>query len=102
MTFLKNEKRSCNHCWSGKAISITQLACVFAALFIQHAIRVRHIVICDLSSSTVLFPTLSHKRHDFRKKKLLKIKCVFRISLRLSEIYFILRRTEQDIIENLY
>ena len=29
------------------------------------------------------FPKLSHKRHDFRKKKLLKIKCVFWFSQQL-------------------
>jgi len=38
------------------------------ALGIQHALRMRHIVICDLPDSTI-FPTLSHKPHDFRKKK---------------------------------
>ena len=37
--------------------------------------RMRHIVICGLSGSTI-FSTLSHKRHDFRKKKLLSTKCV--------------------------
>jgi hypothetical protein len=30
------------------------------------------------------FFTLSHKRHEFRKKKLLSIKCVFWLSLELS------------------
>ena len=51
-----------------------------------------------LSSVAALqhFSTFSHKRHDFRKK-LLDIKCVFRVSLqRLSETFFILRRTERD------
>jgi len=35
------------------------------------------------------------------QKKLLNIKCVFQVSQQLlSEIFFILRRTEQDMIEN--
>ena len=48
------------------------------------------------------FPTLSHKRHDFRKQ-LLKEKNVFRDFLQLLfEFFFILRRIEQDMIENVY
>jgi hypothetical protein len=45
------------------------------------------------------FPTLSHKRHDFRIK-LLDTKCVFWFSLQLlSEIIFILKRIERDMIK---
>jgi len=47
------EALSCNHCCSGKAISITYSECVFLALVIQHAIQLRHIVTCDLSGSTI-------------------------------------------------
>jgi len=35
---------------------------VFAALIIQHAVRMRHVVICDLSALQY-FSTLSPKRH---------------------------------------
>jgi len=45
--------------------------------------------------------TLSHKRYDFRKKKLLITKRVFLFSLQaLSETFLILRRTERDTIRN--
>jgi len=49
------ETRSCNICRSGKAVSIIYCKCVFVALGIQHAIRMRHIVTCGLSGSTILF-----------------------------------------------
>jgi hypothetical protein len=35
------------------------------ALSIQHAIRMRQIVTCGLTGSTVYFSTLSHKRQDY-------------------------------------
>ena len=36
-----------NHCFHGKAISITYSECVSVALVIQHAMHICHIVICD-------------------------------------------------------
>jgi hypothetical protein len=57
--------------------------------------RVRHIVICGLSSSTI-FSTFSHKQYDLERKVI--IKCVF-ISTALSETFLIPRRIEQDIIK---
>ena len=85
----------------GKAINITysECVCVSVDLVIQHSKHIRRIIL----SSVVCFPvpyfsTLSHKRHDFRKK-LLNIKCVFWFSLKLlSEMFLIIRRIQGDII----
>jgi len=47
-------------------------------LRLQHAMRMRRIVICGLPH---IFSTLSHKRQDFRRKSLLNVQCVFPVSL---------------------
>jgi hypothetical protein len=49
------EAHSCNRCRSGKAIRITYSECAFVALDIQHAMRMRYIVVCGPSDSTVFF-----------------------------------------------
>jgi hypothetical protein len=55
------EVLSCNHRCRGKAISITYslslsvCVCVGGGLVIQRAMRMHHIVICDLSDSTIVF-----------------------------------------------
>jgi len=53
------EARSCKHRSSGKAISITYSECVFVALGTQREMRMRHILICDLPGSTILFHIIS-------------------------------------------
>jgi len=47
------EARLCNHCCSGKAITITHPESVLLALRIQHASRMRHIIIRALPGSTL-------------------------------------------------
>jgi hypothetical protein len=53
------EARSRNHYCLQKAISITYFECVSVALAIQHAKRMRSIVICDLSGCTIFFHIIS-------------------------------------------
>jgi hypothetical protein len=64
--------------------------------------RMLHTVICDLYGYT-FFSTLYHQWQDFFKKLLLKLKFVFWISLQIvSETFLILRRTERDMIKNVF
>jgi len=55
----KIETHSCNHCCSGKEITITYSEYVFADLGIQYAMRMGRIVICGLPLSTVFFHIIS-------------------------------------------
>ena len=68
---VRAEGRSRNHCYSGKAISITYSECVFVALVTQHARRIRRII---LTSGPVWlcdnFSILSHKQQDIRGEKI--------------------------------
>ena len=63
--------------------------------------RMIHTVIRSLSGSKE-FSTLSHKRHDFRKTVTEHKTCVLISLQRVSETPLILRRTEGDMIKNVY
>jgi hypothetical protein len=80
------EARSCTHCCSEKAVSITYYGSVLINLRIQHAMRMRHIVICGLFWLSSVY-----------------IKCVFRVCLQiLSHTFLTLRSTERDMTKYVY
>ena len=53
------EASSFNHCCSGKAISSTYSVCAFVALGTKHAMRIHHVVVCDLPGSSKRFHIVS-------------------------------------------
>jgi hypothetical protein len=62
------EARFRNLCFRGKAINITHSESVSVALVIQHAKRMRRIILSSVARPSLLFfCILFHNRHDFRK-----------------------------------
>ena len=88
-----NEVRSLNHCCCGHAIRTAYSECMSVDLVIQLARLIHRIILLSVACMAVkYFSTLSHRRHDLRRKKLLNT-CVFLFSLELlCEIFLILRR----------
>ena len=75
---------------------------MFVALGAQHAMRMRHIVICGLSSLYNIFFTLPKKGTIFGKKATEHKMCVLLPLQLLPETFRILRRIERDLMENVY
>ena len=74
---LNIDERSRNHCCGGKAVSTTYSECVFVALNIQRARRMRRIKMSSVACLALqYFSTSSRKVHDFRTN-LPNIKRVF-------------------------
>ena len=96
------EACSCNHCCSGKSNKYYIFwVCVCSLRYPTCNV---HMPYCHLWSARLYdnFPHYLIKGALF-SKTLLNITCVLRLSLQLlSEPFFILRRTERDIIENVY
>ena len=63
------EAHSCDHFCSGKAISVINSVCVFVAVGIQHAMRLRNIVVCGLPDSTIFLHIISQRAQFSKKKK---------------------------------
>jgi hypothetical protein len=77
-----------------KKIYITNSVCMSVALDIQDSTCTRRItcILVLLSVTCLASPylsILSHKRHNFRKKTLWDIKCVFIFSITLSQTFLI-------------
>ena len=102
-----NEERSSKHCYYRRTISNTCCECVFVALVIQHAKRMRHIVICGQSGCKKFFHIISQNARFSPGRGgvggeggLLNI-YFFLFSVRcLSETFLILRRIQRDMITN--
>jgi hypothetical protein len=66
-TYDNTETLSHNHCYCGKAVSFIYSECVSVALFIQHAMRMRRIILSSVACLDLqYFSILSRKRHGFR------------------------------------
>jgi hypothetical protein len=62
------DMRSFNHYCSGKATLIKYSECVFVALGIQHAMRMRRIIIRGQPGSTIFFHSISSKARFWGKR----------------------------------
>ena len=72
-------------------------------LIIEQAKLMRHIVLSSVSCSAApYFPTLSHKRYDFRENVIERKMCVSILAIDLSEKCLFLWKNGWDMIVNVY
>ena len=83
-------------------MGITYSERVFVALDIQHAMSMRHIVMCSLSDCKLFFPHYIINNTIFDKQKTTEHKMCVLIFSASFETFTILRRTEQYITNNVY
>ena len=88
-----------NHCRSGKAISIAYSDCVFAALIIQQATRMWPFRLYNVFPHCLTIGKFFGGRggESYRTSNVR-----FHFSTPLSETFLIPRRTERDMIKNMY
>ena len=73
------------------------------ALVIQHAMRMRRVLLSYVAClAHPYFSTLPHKRYDFWKNVVSRKMCVLILPTTLSEKFLTLRRSQRDIIVNMY
>ena len=68
-----------------------------------HSMRLRRIILSSVLYAALPYLPIYHERHDFRKNKILNIKCVFQVSLQiLPETFLIPRVIKRDITVNVH
>ena len=101
------DARSCNHCRSGKELSVKCSECVSVAFGIQHEMRMLRIIMSSSACPALQnLSTLSHKRHDFRYKviehKNKRVIIYFEILDNFCNKIFLFLRLTERYIKNEY
>ena len=95
------EALSCNHCYGGKAMNITQTVCVCS---LRYPACNAHAPFCRLCPVLLynIFQRYLIKCTIFEKKIIAHKMCVLIFSRNLSETILTIRRAERDMIKNSY
>ena len=97
------EARSRNLCYCGKAISITYSECVSVVWVIQHAQRMRRIILSTVvCQSLPYFSVLSYRLHHYWKKVIKHKMCVLIFCTTFFLNIYHLRRIPRDIFINVH